>query len=97
MIWAFVIKGMRGVDAAMKAVALLALGMLLLAGPAARADDKMKNSGGVWKSMDNCQAAAIRAFPDYTPESLSKRETARRRCLRQANLPGGDNPRLPQR
>jgi hypothetical protein len=74
---------------------LLALAMLAATALPARADDKLKNSSGTWKSMDNCNAAAIRAFPDYTPDSLAKREAARRRCLRQSNLPLGDDPRLP--
>jgi hypothetical protein len=61
----------------------------------AAADDKLRQSDAAWKAMDNCARAAIRAYPDYTPESLSKREAQRRLCLRRNNLPGGDDAPVP--
>jgi len=75
------------------------LTLMVLAGlrQPALADDKLKNSSATWKAMDNCQAAAIRAFPDYTPDSLAKREAMRRRCMLQGNLPAGDSQRLPEK
>lgn len=73
-----------------------AVGMILLAmavAPgAAVAGDTSVGSVAVWKAMGNCATAATRAHPDYTAESLAKREAARRRCLQQNNLPGGDTP-----
>jgi hypothetical protein len=57
----------------------------------AAADDKWTQSKGVWRAVDNCTRAAIKAFPDYTPDSLAKREANRRQCLRRSNLPSGDD------
>lgn len=59
------------------------------------ADQRWRQSNGVWKAIDSCTRAAIKAYPDYTPEALAKREAHRRLCLRQANLPGGDPPPPP--
>ncbi len=59
------------------------------------ADDKQHQSNVVWKAADNCARAAVKAYPDYTPEALAQRETYRRLCLRRGNLPGGDNPPAP--
>jgi hypothetical protein len=61
----------------------------------AAADDKLRQSGVVWKAMDNCTRAAIKAYPDYTAEALAKREAQRRLCLRRGNLPGGDDAAVP--
>lgn len=75
--------------------ALLALiGASLCAGQAA-ADDRLRQSDVVWKAMDNCARAAIKAYPDYTAEALAKRETERRRCLRRNNLPSADDAPAP--
>ncbi|HET7594211.1 MAG TPA: hypothetical protein VFK49_02095 [Stellaceae bacterium] len=59
------------------------------------ADDRLHQSDVVWKAADNCARAAVKAYPDYTPEALAQREAYRRLCLRRANVPGGDNPRAP--
>lgn len=59
------------------------------------ADDRLHQSNVVWKAADNCARAAVKAYPDYTPEALAQRETYRRLCLRRANVPGGDNPPAP--
>ena len=74
---------------------LLALLAAALWAECAAADDKLRQSDGVWKAMDNCTRAAIKAYPDYTAEALAKRETQRRLCLRRSNLPGGDDPPAP--
>ncbi len=63
----------------------------------AAADDRWKQSSAAWKAMDNCARAAIRAYPDYTPEALAKRAAHRRQCLRKANLPGGEDAPPPGR
>lgn len=74
----------RGRAAPAAALALLGL---VLAAPQSNAVSKWKQSSSVWQQIDKCNRAAIKAFPDYTPESLAKREAFRRNCLRQANLP----------
>jgi hypothetical protein len=76
-------------------VLLLVLLATALAGGRATADDKLRQSDGVWKAMDNCARAAIKAYPDYTVEALAKREVQRRLCLRRSNLPGGDETPAP--
>ncbi len=78
------------------ALALL-LALMITYAPRATADDRWKQSSVAWKAMDNCARAAIKAYPDYTPEALAKRAEHRRLCLRNANLPGGDDPPLPPR
>jgi len=75
---------------------LLALLLVAVAaatlGHGAAADEKLRQSGVVWKAVDNCTRAAAKAYPDYTAEALAKREAHRRLCLRRTNLPGGDDP-----
>jgi hypothetical protein len=48
----------------------------------------MKN----WAQSDRCIAAAQKAFPDYTADSLAKRDAALQQCLATGILP----PRAPQ-
>jgi hypothetical protein len=74
---------------------LLVLLAAALAAERAAADDKLRQSDVVWKAMDNCTRAAIKAYPDYTAEALAKREAQRRLCLRRGNLPGGDDAPAP--
>jgi hypothetical protein len=73
----------------------LALTLLALAASVlpyrAVADDKLRQSGVIWKAVDNCSRAAVKAYPDYTAEALAKREAHRRLCLRRSNLPSGDD------
>ena len=70
--------------------AAIALFVLLLFIPAARATQQgivaMKN----WKSMDSCAREAQIAFPDFTPEATAKREAKLKECLGQRNLPPRD-------
>ena len=47
----------------------------------------MKN----WAQSDRCVAAATKQFPDYTAESLAKRDQAVQQCLSNSVLP----PRAP--
>ena len=79
------------------ASALALLALTAVAPQHAAADNRWKQSSTTWKAIDNCTRAAIRAYPDYTPEALAKREAHRRLCLRNANLPGGEDPPLPPR
>ena len=77
------------------ALSLLALAAAILP-HRALADEKLRQSGVIWKGIDNCTRAATKAYPDYTAEALAKREAHRRLCLRRSNLPGGDDaPALP--
>jgi hypothetical protein len=45
-----------------------------------------------WTASDRCIAAAQKAFPDYTPESLAKRDQSMKQCLASGLLP----PRAPE-
>jgi hypothetical protein len=40
-----------------------------------------------WVGSDRCVANAQKAFPDYTPEALAKRDQALQQCLTSSNLP----------
>jgi hypothetical protein len=75
-------------------LALLALAACILP-DRALADEKLRQSGLIWKGIDNCTRAAAKAYPDYTAEALAKREAHRRLCLRRSNLPGWDGPPAP--
>ncbi|HEX7970418.1 MAG TPA: hypothetical protein VF502_19500 [Stellaceae bacterium] len=74
---------------------LLALLAASLCVGRAAADEKLRQSDAVWKAMDSCTRAAIKAYPDYTAEALAKREVERRLCLRRRNLPGADDAPAP--
>jgi hypothetical protein len=45
-----------------------------------------------WAGSDRCSQVAYRAFPDYTAESLAKRDLAFQQCLAGGNLPPRDIP-----
>ncbi|HUI35489.1 MAG TPA: hypothetical protein VLX67_08185 [Stellaceae bacterium] len=45
-----------------------------------------------WAGADRCSQQAYRAFPDYTAESLAKRDQAFQQCLANGNLPPRDIP-----
>jgi len=45
-----------------------------------------------WAGADRCSQQAFRAFPDYTAESLAKRDQAYKQCLAGGNLPPRDIP-----
>jgi hypothetical protein len=76
------------------ALSLLALAAAILP-HRALADERLRQSGVVWRGVDNCTRAAVKAYPDYTAEALAKREVHRRLCLRRSNLPGGDDAPAP--
>jgi hypothetical protein len=78
----------------LRLASLLAAAALVLPGTAA-ADNNWKTNSAVWRAMDNCTAAARKAFPDYTRESNAKREKARLDCLRGSNLPNEGNSAPP--
>jgi hypothetical protein len=70
----------------------LALLLGLAALQPASADDKWQTSNGRWKVADKCARDAAAKYPDYTAESLAKREAMRRNCLRANSLPVPDGP-----
>ena len=43
-----------------------------------------------WTASDKCAQQAQQAFPDYTPESLAKRDAKMKQCLASQNLPPRD-------
>jgi hypothetical protein len=45
-----------------------------------------------WHASDRCAAAAQKQFPDYTADSLRRRDAALQQCLSSLNLP----PRAPE-
>jgi hypothetical protein len=74
---------------------LLVLMIVAMTPQLALADDSLKTSNAIWKAIDNCNRAATRTYPDYTRESLAKREAFRRDCLRRGNLPATTDPTPP--
>jgi hypothetical protein len=46
-----------------------------------------KSSEQKWGIMDRCKRQGMKAFPDYTAESLRKRDHAVDQCLAANNLP----------
>ena len=71
---------------------LLALLLGLAISQPASADDKWQTSNAIWKVADKCARDAAAKYPDYTRESLAKREAMRRNCLRANNIPVADGP-----
>jgi len=71
---------------------LLALLLGIATAQPTRADDKWQTSNAIWKVADRCAREAAAKYPDYTRESLAKREAMRRNCLRANNLPVTDGP-----
>lgn len=45
-----------------------------------------------WVGSDRCSQQAFQAYPDYTAESLVKRDLALKQCLARGNLPPRDLP-----
>jgi len=43
-----------------------------------------------WVASDKCAQSAQKQFPDYTAESLAKRDQALKKCLDSQNLPSRD-------
>lgn len=71
---------------------LLALLLGLAIAQPTHADDKWQTSNATWKVADKCAREAAAKYPDYTRESLAKREAMRRNCLRANNIPVADGP-----
>ena len=46
-----------------------------------------KSSEQKWAVMDQCKRRGVKAFPDYTAESLRQRDRAVNQCLAANNLP----------
>jgi hypothetical protein len=45
-----------------------------------------------WAGSDRCSQLAYKAYPDYTAESLAKRDLEFKKCLAGGNLPPRDIP-----
>jgi len=45
-----------------------------------------------WVSSDRCSQKAFQAYPDYTADSLAKRDLELKKCLAAGNLPPRDLP-----
>jgi hypothetical protein len=45
-----------------------------------------------WAGSDRCSLQAYKAFPDYTADSLTKRDQALQNCLAGGGLPPRDIP-----
>jgi hypothetical protein len=74
-----------------KVLALFAAVAFVLAVSAGRAQipgyNAWKSSEQKWAVMDKCKRQGMKAFPDYTAESLRKRDQAVNQCLAANNLP----------
>jgi len=71
---------------------LVVLALAALAPVAANADPLGQQLMKKWAGSDHCSQQAYRAFPDYTTESLAKRDLALQQCLAGGNLPPRDIP-----
>jgi hypothetical protein len=63
---------------------VVALAMPITAMAFTQQGQQMMNN---WKGADRCNAAARKAFPDYTAESNAKRDAALKQCLSGQILP----------
>jgi hypothetical protein len=45
-----------------------------------------------WGASDHCSQQAYRDYPDYTADSLARRDQALKKCLAGGNLPPRDLP-----
>jgi hypothetical protein len=76
---------LRAVAGALFALALVAPGTAFAI--TAQGQQMMRT----WAQSDRCVAAATKQFPDYTAESLAKRDQSVQQCLSNSLLP----PRAP--
>jgi hypothetical protein len=58
----------------------------------ANADPQGQQLMKQWVGSDRCSLQAYRAFPDYTADSLAKRDQALQTCLATGHLPPRDLP-----
>jgi type II secretory pathway component PulL len=65
----------------------ICLAILILAPGAAVASQQGVAVVQKWKLADKCTQQAQAAFPDFTPESVAKREAKLQECLAGQNLP----------
>ncbi len=71
---------------------LVVFALTVLAPVVANADAQGQQLMKKWAGSDRCSLQAYRAFPDYTTESLTKRDLAFQNCLAGGNLPPRDLP-----
>jgi len=70
---------------------LLAVMLLFLSTTAYAASQQGRDVSVNWRTADNCAKQAQAAYPDYSAESNTKRDTRLKECLRLYNL----SPRQP--
>ena len=66
---------------------MLLLAAMLLPAARARADLYQQQADAAWRQADLCARDAFKKFPDHTPEGNAQRETVRRECMRNNELP----------
>jgi hypothetical protein len=60
--------------------------------PALAVTPNGQNMMRMWTASDRCVAAAQKAYPDYTPDAIAKRDRVLKQCLASQILP----PRAPE-
>jgi hypothetical protein len=73
-------------------VGFVVFALAALVPAAAHADSQGQQLMRKWTSSDVCSQRAYRDFPDYTADSLAKRDLALKKCLAGGNLPPRDLP-----
>ena len=58
----------------------------------AAADSQGQQLMKKWATSDRCSQLAYKAYPDYTADSLTKRDLEFKKCLAGGNLPPRDIP-----
>jgi hypothetical protein len=81
-----------GKAAMIRRVGFLIFALAALAPAAATADSQGNALMKKWASSDFCSRQAYRKFPDFTPDSLAKRDQSLKQCLAGNNLPPRDLP-----
>ncbi|HTZ35255.1 MAG TPA: hypothetical protein VMB84_04470 [Stellaceae bacterium] len=74
-----------------RAIAVLLAGLVVPGAASAQTTQFGRQMINRWNSADRCALAAQHDFPDFTPESLAKRDNRMKQCLAEQALP----PRAP--
>jgi hypothetical protein len=70
------------------AACVFAVSLPAVANADSQGDQLMKK----WVGSDHCSERAYQAYPDYTADSLAKRDLEFKKCLANGNLPPRDLP-----
>ena len=71
---------------------LVIFALTVLVPVAGNADTQGQQLMKKWAGSDRCSLQAYRAYPDYTADSLAKRDQAFQQCLANGNLPPREIP-----